>query len=139
MAIRVSGGGKRRIVAAAVAHGRLDAAMHHYRRLERDWQAWMRQHPISVEVRLSALTLEADLVARVPEPVDQSLTGLAKACLGEVRAALDNMVVAAGCEAPDAARQSEVGGFAGGEVAECCNQIALPPAGDVLVEGSCSW
>jgi len=94
MAISVSGGGKRRIVAAAVAHERLGAAMRHYRRLERDWQAWIRQHPISVDARLSALTLEADLVALVPEPVDQSLTEPAKACLGEVRAALDNMVVA---------------------------------------------
>ena len=69
-------------------------AMRHYRALERDWQAWLKLNPLRTEVKVSPLMGTAEAIARFSSPIEQDLASHAKACLGEARAALDNMVVA---------------------------------------------
>lgn len=97
--IEISGGGKRRTTATAIAKERLVVAMRHYRALERNWQAWLAGNPLSIEVTASPLMGTVESVVRFSSPLDQSLASHAKACMGEVRAALDNMIVAMVAEA----------------------------------------
>jgi len=99
MVIQISGGGKRRTTATAIAHERLVVAMRRYRALEHDWQAWLAGNPLSIEVKVSPLMGTVESVVRFTSAVDQSLASHGKACMGEVRAALDNMTVAMVAEA----------------------------------------
>lgn len=94
MGITFSGGGPRRTTANAVAHQRLNNALVQYRTLEREWQRWMKGTDLGYEIQGKGQGEWVEIVARVSRPVDESLATPAKACLGEVRSALDNMIVA---------------------------------------------